>query len=73
VKARAGFACDDTGCVAKLFGGGLVAIGTSPAALSDDCARAVLVVAGVPGVRRDGDGSEGVTAGWGARAAPGRQ
>jgi len=44
VKAREGFACDDTGCVAKLFGGGPVAIGTSPAAFADDCARAVLVL-----------------------------
>jgi competence protein ComEC len=44
VKAREGFACDDMGCVAKVAGGGLVAIGTSPGALEDDCARAVLVV-----------------------------
>src|SRR6202035_5578204 len=44
VKAREGFACDDTGCVAKLGVGGLVAIGTSPAAFADDCARAVLVL-----------------------------
>jgi competence protein ComEC len=44
VKAREGFSCDDTGCVARLFGGGLVAIGTSPAAFADDCARATLVV-----------------------------
>jgi competence protein ComEC len=44
VKAREGFACDDAGCVAKLLGGGLVAIGTSPAAFADDCARAVLVI-----------------------------
>jgi competence protein ComEC len=44
VKAREGFACDDAGCVARLDGGGLVAIGTSPAALADDCARATLVI-----------------------------
>jgi competence protein ComEC len=44
VKAREGFACDDMGCVAKVIGGGLVAIGTSPAAPADDCARAVLVL-----------------------------
>jgi competence protein ComEC len=44
VKAREGFACDDAGCVAKLSGGGLVAIGTSPAAFADDCARAALVL-----------------------------
>jgi competence protein ComEC len=44
VKAREGFACDEAGCVAKVAGGGLVAIGTSPAAFADDCARAVLVL-----------------------------
>jgi len=44
VKAREGFACDDDGCVARLLGGGLVAIGTSPAAFADDCARAALVI-----------------------------
>jgi competence protein ComEC len=44
VKAREGFACDETGCIAKLMGGGLVAIGTSPAAFADDCARAALVL-----------------------------
>jgi competence protein ComEC len=44
VKARQGFACDDAGCVARLDGGGLVAIGTSPAAFADDCARAALVL-----------------------------
>jgi competence protein ComEC len=44
VKAREGFACDDDGCVARVVGGGLVAIGTSPSAFADDCARAVLVV-----------------------------
>jgi len=44
VKTHDGFACDDTGCVAKLVGGGLVAIGTSPAAFADDCARAALVL-----------------------------
>ena len=37
VKARAGFACDDAGC-------GVVAVGTSPAAFADDCARAALVL-----------------------------
>src|SRR5690349_16047628 len=31
-------------CVARVVGGGLVAIGTSPAAFADDCARATLVV-----------------------------
>src|SRR5262249_18645089 len=45
VKAREGFACDEVGCVARVAGGGLVAIAASPAALADDCARAVLVVA----------------------------
>ncbi len=44
IKAREGFACDDAGCVAKLVGGGLVAIGTSPTAFADDCARAALVL-----------------------------
>jgi competence protein ComEC len=44
IKARQGFACDDAGCVAKVAGGGVVAIGTAPAAFGDDCARAVLVV-----------------------------
>jgi competence protein ComEC len=44
VKAREGFVCDEAGCVAKVAGGGLVAIGTSPAAFADDCARAVLVL-----------------------------
>jgi competence protein ComEC len=44
VKAREGFACDEAGCVAKLVGGGLAAIGTSPAAFADDCRRAALVL-----------------------------
>jgi len=44
VKAREGFICDDAGCVARLMGGGLVAIATSPAAFADDCARAALVL-----------------------------
>jgi competence protein ComEC len=44
VKAREGFACDEAGCVAKLVGGGVVSIGTSPAAFADDCARAALVL-----------------------------
>ena len=43
-KAHEGFGCDDVGCVARLAGGGLVAIGTSPAALADDCRRAALVI-----------------------------
>jgi len=44
VKAREGFACDEAGCVAKVVGGGVVAIGTAAAAFADDCARAVLVL-----------------------------
>ena len=44
IKVHEGFACDADGCVAKVAGGGVVAIGTSPAAFDDDCARAVLVV-----------------------------
>lgn len=39
-----GVACDDAGCVAQLASGGLVALALHPAALGDDCARAVLVV-----------------------------
>jgi competence protein ComEC len=42
--AREGFTCDDDGCVARLADGTLVAIATSPAALADDCVRAVLVI-----------------------------
>jgi competence protein ComEC len=44
IKVHEGFVCDDAGCVAKVAGGGVVAIGTSPAAFDDDCVRAVLVV-----------------------------
>jgi len=43
-KAREGFACDDDGCVARLADGAVVAVATSPAALADDCRRAVLVI-----------------------------
>jgi competence protein ComEC len=43
-KAREGFTCDDVGCVAKLTGGGVVAVAFSPAAFADDCARAALVL-----------------------------
>ena len=43
-ERREGFGCDEVGCVAHLAGGGLVAIGTSPAALADDCRRAALVI-----------------------------
>jgi competence protein ComEC len=42
--AREGFGCDDDGCVARLADGTIVAIATSPAALADDCMRAVLVL-----------------------------
>ena len=42
--AREGFGCDDDGCVARLADGAIVAIATSPAALADDCRRAVLVL-----------------------------
>ncbi len=41
---REGFACDATGCVAKLAGGRLVAFATAPDALAEDCVRAALVV-----------------------------
>jgi competence protein ComEC len=42
--AGQGFACDDAGCVAKLADGKLVAIATAPAALTEDCRRAALVI-----------------------------
>ncbi len=56
VKAREGFACDEVGCVAKVAGGGVVAISFSPAAFADDCARATLVL-----TRRAGPASCGAT------------
>jgi competence protein ComEC len=39
-----GVSCDEAGCVTELAGGGLVALALKPEALSDDCARAALVV-----------------------------
>jgi competence protein ComEC len=39
-----GVSCDEAGCVTELSGGGLVALALKPEALSDDCARAALVV-----------------------------
>jgi competence protein ComEC len=39
-----GVSCDDAGCVTQLAGGGFVALALKPDALSDDCARAALVV-----------------------------
>ena len=36
--------CDEAGCVTEVSGGGLVALALKPEALSDDCARAALVV-----------------------------
>lgn len=36
------------GCVAKPFGGGLVALGTAPAAFVDDCARVVVTKRAAP-------------------------
>jgi len=40
-----GIACDASGCIGKLAGGGLVAYAFSPEAFEEDCIRAVLVVA----------------------------
>jgi competence protein ComEC len=36
--------CDESGCVTQLSDGGLVALALKPDALSDDCARAALLV-----------------------------
>src|SRR5262249_58072916 len=40
-----GIACDASGCIGKLAGGGLVAYALSPDAFAEDCIRAALVVA----------------------------
>ncbi len=40
-----GIACDPSGCVGRLVGGGLVAYALEPDAFEDDCARAVLIIA----------------------------
>ena len=39
-----GYACDETGCVAPLADGRLVAVARAPEAFVDDCERAVLVL-----------------------------
>jgi competence protein ComEC len=39
-----GITCDGIGCVARLKGGGYVALSLSPEAFADDCARAAVVV-----------------------------
>jgi competence protein ComEC len=39
-----GVSCDDTGCVAAMADGALVALALKPEALSDDCERATLLV-----------------------------
>jgi competence protein ComEC len=39
-----GVSCDEAGCVSEMAGGGLVALALKPEALSDDCARAALLV-----------------------------
>jgi competence protein ComEC len=39
-----GFACDPDGCVGRLADGAVVAVPRGPAALSDDCGRAALIV-----------------------------
>jgi hypothetical protein len=41
---REGVSCDESGCVTQLADGGLVALALKPDALSDDCARAALLV-----------------------------
>src|SRR5215471_10877464 len=40
-----GIACDASGCIGKLAGGGLVAYAFSPEAFEEDCSRAALVIA----------------------------
>ena len=40
-----GIACDPSGCIAKLSGGGLVAYALSPEAFEEDCSRATLLIA----------------------------
>jgi competence protein ComEC len=40
-----GIACDLSGCIGKLPGGGLVAYALSPEAFEEDCGRATLVIA----------------------------
>jgi competence protein ComEC len=39
-----GVSCDGTGCVTQMASGALVALALRPEALSDDCARAALIV-----------------------------
>ena len=39
-----GVSCDASGCVTPMAGGALVALALRPEALSDDCARAALIV-----------------------------
>jgi competence protein ComEC len=39
-----GVSCDEAGCVTEMAKGGLVALALKPEALSDDCARAALLV-----------------------------
>jgi competence protein ComEC len=39
-----GVSCDESGCVTQLADGGFVALALKPDALSDDCARAALLV-----------------------------
>jgi competence protein ComEC len=41
---KAGFTCDDAGCIARLANGDVVAMARSAAALADDCARASVMV-----------------------------
>jgi competence protein ComEC len=39
-----GVSCDETGCVAEMANGGLVALALRPEALADDCERAALLI-----------------------------
>jgi competence protein ComEC len=41
---RAGFTCDNAGCIGRLANGMLVALARAPGALEEDCRRATLVV-----------------------------
>lgn len=46
-----GVSCDDSGCVAALADGRLIALALRPDALADDCSRAALVVTFKPAAR----------------------
>ncbi len=44
IPRNSGFACDPDGCVGRLADGALVAVSRTAAALTDDCARAALII-----------------------------